>query len=234
MTISPKDRLILALDFPTLEEAKHMSDGLEGVVTQYKIGFELILNGGLTLAEEIMARGDDVFLDMKLLDIPNTVKMAAASAARLGVRYLTVHAYPFAIEAAREGVDSVQGARTEILGVTVMTSVTPAQLSNAGYDKSTEEILISRAQSCAQLGADGLILSARDIATIKPFIGDNLKCITPGVRPASADKGDQHRVMTPQKAIQAGSYALVVGRPITQSKNPKHAAETILSEIELA
>ncbi len=219
-----QERMIIALDFPEISHAKSMIETLGDAGKIYKIGFEMVLSGGLTLAEDLASSGNDVFLDMKLLDIPNTIEKAAAAAARLGVKFLTIHGYPFALEAARKGVDSVPGAKTKILSVTVMTSVSQPQLTAAGYSCTTRELIEKRALQAIDLGIDGLILSAQDIEPLREIVGDQLLFVTPGIRPLEADNGDQMRVMDPKTAMQTGSDYLVIGRPITQHADPRKAA----------
>lgn len=232
MSITAAERLIVALDFADVSKAEATAAELIGTGCSFKIGFETLLSGGLGLAENLIARECSVFLDMKLLDIPNTVEKAAAAAARLGVRFLTVHGYPFALEAARRGIDSVEGARTNLLSVTVMTSVTQDHLQDAGYETDTRELIKKRALQAKDIGADGLILSAQDIAPLREIVGKDVLFVTPGIRPVSSDIGDQARVMDPKTAIRSGSDFLVVGRPITQADDRLEAATHIIADIE--
>jgi orotidine-5'-phosphate decarboxylase len=148
--------------------------------------------------------------------------------ANLGATFLTVHAYPHTMEAANKGR---KGTDTQILGVTVMTSMDDSDLANAGYALNVSDLVIKRANQAKNIGIDGLICSATDIANIRNSIGQALKIITPGIRPSGNDIGDQKRIMTPEKAIQAGADYLVIGRPITNASNPRAAATAIIAEI---
>ncbi len=222
------DRIIVALDFPTVYQAEKMVGTLGDNVGFYKIGMELVYAGGLPLVKSLIAKGKKVFLDLKLHDIPHTVEMATARVADLGATFLTVHAYPQTMEAAHKGR---KGTDTQILGVTVMTSMDDDDLKTAGYAFGTADLVIHRANQAKNTGIDGLICSANDIANIRNSIGQALKIITPGIRPAGSDIGDQKRIMTPASAIAAGADYLVIGRPITNATHPRAAAEAIFAEI---
>ena len=227
-----KDRIIIALDFPHVDAAQALVTTLGDTASFYKIGFEMVLSGGLDFAATLIGEGKNVFLDMKLLDIPNTIEKAAAAAARLGVKFLTVHGYPFALEAARRGVDSVPGAKTEILSVTVMTSVSQSDLTQSGYSRSIEELIEMRARQAVDLGIDGLILSAKDVSFVRDVIGNALTLVTPGIRPKGADAGDQSRVMDPETAMSIGCDYLVIGRPITKNDDPAQAMQDITAMVQ--
>jgi len=229
--IAARDRLIVALDLPTLAEAEAMIARLGDAVSFYKIGMELAYGGGLPLAEKLIAQGKQVFLDLKLHDIPNTVQRAAAQVARMGATFLTVHAYPQTMAAARAGV---AGSGLKILAVTVMTSYDDDDLRMAGYGYGVADLVARRARQAQQAGVDGLILSAEEVAAQRAALGPGMLLVTPGIRPAGADVGDQKRVMTPARAIRLGADHLVVGRPVTQAPDPRAAAEAIVAEIQSA
>ena len=229
--IAARDRLIVALDLPTSAEAEAMIARLGDAVSFYKIGMELAYGGGLPLAEKLVAQGKQVFLDLKLHDIPNTVQRAAAQVARMGATFLTVHAYPQTMKAAKAGV---LGSGLKILAVTVMTSYDDGDLKSAGYAHGVAELVARRAQQAKEAGVDGLILSAEEVAAQRAALGPDMLLVTPGIRPAGADVGDQKRVMTPARAIGLGADHLVVGRPVTQAGDPRAAAEAIVAEIQSA
>lgn len=222
------DKLIVALDLPTPDDAARMVATLGDAVAFYKIGLELVYGGGLPLAERLVGEGKKVFLDLKLHDIPATVERAAAQVARLGATFLTVHAFPQTMRAAKAGVGDSGPA---VLGVTVMTSYDDADLESAGYAIGVRDLVARRADQAVEAGIDGLILSAEEVEAMRRRVGSKLKLVTPGIRPAGAAKGDQKRVMTPASALAAGADHLVVGRPITQAADPRAAAVAILEEM---
>ncbi len=224
----PQDRLIVALDVPTRDDAARLVATLGNRVGFYKIGLELAYGGGLALAERLVGEGKKVFIDVKLHDIPATVERAAANLARLGATFLTVHAFPQTMAAARAGV---AGSGLAILGVTVMTSVDDADLAAAGYALTVRDLVMRRAGQAVAAGIDGLILSAEEVAAMRTHVGPTLRLVTPGIRPAGTAMGDQKRVMTPAAALRAGADHLVVGRPITQAPDPRAAANAILAEM---
>ena len=228
MILEPRERLIVALDVPSLEEARALVARLGDTVAFHKVGYQLAFAGGLVLAQELAGAGKSVFLDLKLHDIGNTVGKGVESVARLGATFLTVHAYPQTMHAA---VDARKGSKLRILGVTVLTSYDDADLAVAGYDFTVPELVAERAAQARDIGVDGLICSAEEAANLKPIIGTGMVLVTPGIRPADTEKGDQKRVMTPSAAIAAGADHLVVGRPILGAPDPKTAAEAILAEI---
>ncbi len=226
--VAPSDRLIVALDVASQEHATQLVDALGESVTFYKIGLELVYGGGLALAERLIENGKKVFLDLKFHDIPATVERAAAQVARLKATYLTVHAFPQTMRAAKLGVgDSGVG----ILGVTVMTSYDDGDLASAGYSVSVRELVARRADQAVEAGIKGLILSAEEVEAMRRRVGSRLRLVTPGIRPAGSANADQKRVMTPAAALLAGADHLVVGRPITQASDPRAAADAIQAEI---
>jgi orotidine-5'-phosphate decarboxylase len=228
--MDPRERLIVALDVPSVEAAKAVVARLGDAVSFYKIGYQLAFAGGLSYAQELAQSGKRVFLDLKLHDIGNTVAAGVKSVSRLGASFLTVHAYPQTIQAAVEARE--QGLR--ILAVTVLTSFNDADLAKAGYSASVGEIVACRAAQARDIGVDGLVCSPEEAANVRRIVGASLTLVTPGIRPAGAGVGDQKRVATPSVAITAGADYLVVGRPILGAENPKAAAEAIVAEIAAA
>jgi orotidine-5'-phosphate decarboxylase len=229
--IDPRERLIVALDLPSVAAAEKLAHELGDAVSFYKIGYQLGYAGGFDFADDLIAAGKQVFLDLKLHDIGNTVGKGVESVAKLGATFLTVHAYPQTMHAA---VDARKGSGLRILGVTVLTSYDDADLAAAGYDFTVPELVAERAAQARDVGVDGLVCSAEEAANLKPIISTGMVLVTPGIRPADAEKGDQKRVMTPRAAIAAGADHLVVGRPILAAPDPKAAAEAILAEIASA
>ena len=176
-----------------------------------------------------MIRADKkVFVDLKLHDIGNTVAKGVESVAKLGATFLTVHAYPQTMHAA---VDARKGSGLRILAVTVLTSYDDADLAAAGYDFTVPELVAERAAQARDIGVDGLVCSAEEAARLRGIASAGMVLVTPGIRPAGADKGDQKRIMTPAAAIAAGADYLVVGRPVLEAPDPKAAADAIVKEI---
>lgn len=226
------DRLIVALDVPSPDDARALIDKIGGHAGVFKIGLELLYNGGMELARELAKQGRKVFIDAKLLDIPHTVERATANIADAGATFLTVHGHDIkTMEAAMRG----RGFHDlKLLAVTVLTSLDKADLEQQGSAMAPDELVLHRAKLRRDAGFDGIIASGQEAAAVRKAIPEDFLIITPGIRPAGADAGDQARVMTPAKAIAAGADYLVVGRPITQSKDPGAAAAAIVEEIEAA
>src|SRR3954462_949422 len=201
-TIAPKDRLIVALDLPGVAEAEAMIARLGDSVTFYKIGYQLTYAGGLPLAAQLAKSGKKVFLDLKLHDIGNTVARGVESVARLSATFLTVHAYPQTMKAAVEGR---AGSDLKILAVTVLTSYDDDDMHAAGYRLGVSDMVAARAQQAQVLGVDGIVCSPEESANLRKIVGRQMQLVTPGVRPASSAVGDQKRIMTPGRAIAAGS-----------------------------
>ena len=216
--LQPRDRLIVALDISDASDARRLVEKLGDSVVFYKIGMELAYGGGLPLVSELAAAGKQVFLDLKLHDIPNTVERATTQAAKLGARFLTVHAYPQTMRAAVAGA---KGSGMQILAVTVLTSYDDADLSEAVYRFGVIETVRRRAEQALELGVDGLVASAAEAAMVRQTVGPDLALVTPGIRPAGGAVGDQKRVATPAEAIRNGADYLVVGRPVTQAADPR-------------
>jgi orotidine-5'-phosphate decarboxylase len=229
--LTPRDRLIVALDIPDVDEARRLVETLGETVVFYKIGMELAYGGGLPLVSELAAAGKHVFLDLKLHDIPNTVERTTAQAAKLGATFLTVHAYPQTMRAAVAGA---RGSGLQILAVTVLTSYNDADLSEAVYRFGVVETVRRRAEQALELGVDGLVASPAEAAMARETVGAGLAIVTPGIRPAGGAVGDQKRVATPAEAIRNGADYLVIGRPVTQAPDPRAAAAAVVAEIEAA
>jgi orotidine-5'-phosphate decarboxylase len=226
--IDPRDRLIVALDLSTVAAADAMVTRLGDAVSFYKIGYQLAFAGGLSFAEELVRAGKQVFLDLKLHDIGNTVAKGVESVARLGATFLTVHAYPQTMKAAADG----RGASNlRLLAVTVLTSYDDADLAAAGYDFTVAELVAERAAQAHDMRIDGLVCSAAEAASLRKLVGHTMTLVTPGIRPAGADSGDQKRIMTPAAAVAAGADYLVVGRPVVDASDPTAAAQAIVAEI---
>ena len=231
MTLDARERLIVALDLPSVQAAESMVSRLGESVLFYKIGYQLAFAGGLPFAAGLIAAGKQVFLDLKLHDIGNTVEKGVEIVAQLGATFLTVHAYPQTMKAAVAGK---RGSALRILAVTVLTSYDDADLAAAGYDMSVPELAAARAQQERDTGIDGLVCSAEEAASLRDIAGPGMVLVTPGIRPAGSASGDQKRIMTPARAIEAGADYLVVGRPVVEAADPKKAAEAIVAEIEQA
>jgi orotidine-5'-phosphate decarboxylase len=227
----PRDRMIVALDLPDVASAEAMVFALGDAATFYKIGMQLVFAGGLGLVGDLLASGKRVFLDMKLLDIDNTVESAVRSIAGLGVTLTTIHAYPTAMRAAVSGRgESGPG----LLGVTVLTSLDDADLRAAGYAETAAALVARRAADAKAAGMDGLVCSPLEAASVREAAGPDLLIVTPGVRPSGAAAGDQKRAATPAAAIAAGADYLVVGRPVTSAVDPRAAAAAVVAEISAA
>ncbi len=229
--IDPRDRLIVALDLPSVSAAAAMVDKLGSAVTFYKIGYQLAFAGGLAFAQELVRADKQVFLDLKLHDIGSTVGKGVESITRVGASFLTVHAYPQTMQAA---VDARHGSSLKILAVTVLTSYDDADVARAGYGLGVAALAERRARQARELGIDGLVCSAEEAGGLRAVAGPDMLLVTPGIRPAGADSGDQKRIMTPAAAIRAGSDYLVVGRPIAGVVDPKAAADAIVREVTQA
>lgn len=231
LTIPARDRLIVALDLPSVAEAEAMVARLGPEVTFYKVGLQMIFTGGIDFARRLVGEGKQVFLDAKLLDIDNTVAGAVESIAPLGLTFLTIHAYPKAMRAA---VAARGDARLKLLGVTVLTSMDAADLDAAGYAGAPDVLVAARAADARAAGMDGVVASPAEAAAVRAIVGPDMALLTPGVRPAGTASGDQKRVATPAATIAAGADYLVVGRPVTTAADPRAAAAAIVAEIETA
>jgi orotidine-5'-phosphate decarboxylase len=229
--IAARDRVIVALDLADVEAAEKTIWTLGDSIGFYKIGYELVMAGGLNLAEDLVQGGKKVFLDMKLHDIGNTVMHATKRAAKLGATFLTVHAFPQTMRAAVEGRGE---SDLGVLAVTVLTSWDDGDLKDAGYSATVPELVARRAAQAEAIGTDGLVCSPAEAKELRQRLGAKMLLVTPGIRPAGSEKGDQKRIMTPGDAIKAGVDYMVIGRPIVAAEDPKAAAEKIVEEIETA
>jgi len=228
----PRDRLIVALDVPNVEQAKVLIDTLGDRVGVYKIGLELLFSGGFKLAQELARDGRTIFLDAKLLDIEATVERATAAIARSGAAFLTVHALDAkTLDAAVRGRAST---KLKLLGVTVLTNLERDDLKEQGVDRDPQELAIYRAMLAQEAGFDGVVASGQEAAALRQALGPGMLIVTPGIRPQGSDTQDQARAVTPRSAIEAGADYLVVGRPITRAPDPRAAAEAIVGEIAAA
>ncbi len=227
--MSPPERLIIALDTPSIEEARRLVERIGDAGIFYKIGMELAYAGGLPLVERLTGEGKQIFLDLKLHDIPNTVERATAQVARLGATFLTVHAYPQTMKAALAGA---AGTPLSLLAVTVLTSMNDKDLVEAGYGSGVETTVVHRARQARSRGMHGLVLSPHELGMVRAAIGPQMRLVTPGIRPQGSGAGDQKRVMTPSQAIAAGADHIVVGRPVTEAEDPRQAVLAITAEIE--
>ena len=226
-----EERLIVALDVPSIAEARAVADELRGVVKFFKIGLQLFPLGGVELARELIARGDKLFLDFKFYDIGETVRNAVTSAASIGAQFLTVHGDREILSAAVAGRGK---ADLKILCVTVLTSLDQAALDEMGYHGGVEQLVLQRALAAKDAGCDGVIASAQEAAKLRAALGPDMLIVTPGIRPAGGDANDQKRVMTPADAINAGADYLVIGRPIVKAPDRRKAALAILQEMRNA
>jgi len=231
LALDARERLIVALDLPSVDAAEKMVARLGESVLFYKIGYQLVFAGGLPFAAGLIAAGKQVFLDLKLHDIGNTVEQGVASVAQLGATFLTVHAYPQTMKAAVAGK---RGSTLRILAVTVLTSYDDADLAAAGYELSVPELAAARAAQARDTGVDGLVCSAEEATNLRKIVGPGMALVTPGIRPMGSATGDQKRVMGPARAIRCGADYLVVGRPVLEAADPRKAADAIVAEVEQA
>jgi orotidine-5'-phosphate decarboxylase len=230
-----KDCLIVALDVSSANAALALADRLEGQCSWFKVGLELYIAAGPAIVEKLVSRGHSIFLDLKLHDIPNTVAAAVRSTASLGVRMLTIHAAggPAMLAAAREAAIGT-ATPPQLLAVTVLTSMDQGQITAIGVPRSVQEQVALLARMGMEAGIRGFVCSPQEVAALRALTGASGVLVTPGIRPAGADKGDQQRIATPTEALRQGASYLVVGRPITQAIDPAKAAEAILKEISAA
>lgn len=232
MAAAGRDRLIVALDVADLEEARGLVARIGDSVTFYKIGLELVMNGGLEFVRELKDSGRRVFLDVKLLDIATTVERATANAARSGADLMTIHAIDSAtVRAAAAGA---AGTQLKVLGVTVLTSLGPEDLSEQGIAETPVDLVVRRAALAHAAGCHGVIASGQEAGAVRRATSSSFVIVTPGIRLPQDDAGDQARVATPDTAIRDGADYLVVGRPITRAGDPKAAAEAFAARIASA
>ena len=229
--IDPK--VIVALDFDTADETLALVDQLKPTMCRLKIGKQIFTREGPQLVKSLIAKGYDVFLDLKFHDIPNTVAAACAAAAELGVWMINVHAQggPSMMRAAREAINQC-AHKPLLIGVTILTSLNTDEIRAVGLHGSTEDNVMRLAKLAQESGLDGVVCSPLEVLSLRDQLNSNFKLVTPGIRPAGSSKDDQKRVMTPKTALAAGSDYIVIGRPITQSKHPLAALQSILNEIK--
>lgn len=226
------DKLIVALDLPSYDEARALVDHLGDEVSFYKIGLELLFVGGLDLASELKNEGKRIFLDMKLLDIGNTVERAVATAAKLGVDFLTVHGHDTKTLAA--AVKGRGNSKLKLLAVTVLTSLDGKDLSEQGTDMAPADLVLQRARLAKAAGFDGVIASGQEAAKVRAATGPDFLIVTPGIRLPGGEAGDQTRITTPEQALRDGANHLVVGRPISAAADPREAAKVFFEHIARA
>ncbi|MEC0090144.1 orotidine-5'-phosphate decarboxylase [Paenibacillus macquariensis] len=232
-------RLIVALDYPDATQASALVEQLQGIPCYMKVGMQLFYAAGPDFVRDLKAKGYSVFLDLKMHDIPNTVKGGAESITRLGVDMFNVHAAGGTqmMQAAYEGMNNALASDTSltkpiIIAVTQLTSTSQAVLNEQiGVQGSIEDAVVRYAKLTASAGLDGVVASAQEVPSIGKACGKDFITVTPGIRPAGSHIGDQSRVLTPGEAIQQGSHYIVVGRPITAASNPREAAEQIIKEM---
>jgi len=214
-------RLIIALDFPTAEQALAFVKPLDPQHCKLKVGFELFVAAGRDFVRTLVQQGFAVFLDLKFHDIPNTVASACKAAAQLGVWMINVHASGGAkmMQAAQQALQGFENP-PKLIAVTVLTSMDKAQLSGTGVNADPDQQVLHLARLAADSGLDGVVCSAQEAGLLRKALGDDFLLVTPGIRPEGSDQGDQSRVMTPAQARDAGVSYVVVGRPITQAADP--------------
>ena len=226
-----RGKLIVALDLPSGREALEIVDRLEGSCRWFKVGMELFYAEGREIVETLKQRGFEVFLDLKLHDIPNTVAGAVRSLEALGASLLTVHTGggEAMMAAAR---DAARSSTLKLLGVTVLTSMDAVQLQGVGIRDSPAEQVLRLGRLAIEAGMDGLVCSAEETRVLRQVLGAETLLVVPGIRPAGSAAGDQRRVAAPSDALNRGASMLVVGRPITQASDPAAAANAILAEMD--
>ncbi len=231
--LSPKERLIVALDVPSAAAAQKLVQSIGDAAVFYKVGLQLFTAEGPTFVRQLVSSGKKVFLDLKLHEIPNSAAGAVKSAARLGVDMVTVHASggPNMMKAAAEAAASAQKPPM-ILAVTVLTSLTDEELGEVGQGADPKAQAVRLAKLAQQAGCGGIVASAHELANLRQTIGSDMQIVVPGIRPLGSDRHDQSRTATPTEAIRAGANFLVVGRPISASTAPAAAANAIVREIE--
>lgn len=229
--IAARDRLILALDVPSSVEADRLLDHVHDQIGFVKIGLELYTAAGPDMVKRVIDRGKRVFLDLKFLDIEETVRRATTRVAAMGVEFLTVHANRKALAAAVQGRGN---SSLKLLAVTVLTNFDSQDLRDMGIQHSVQELVSARALLASEVGCDGVVASGEEAGVLRPKVGPRFLIVTPGVRPAGKGVDDHARVTTPTQTIAAGADYLVIGRPIRDAADPAAAAAAILSEMQAA
>ncbi|MCP5276999.1 MAG: orotidine-5'-phosphate decarboxylase [Thiobacillus sp.] len=225
--------IIVALDYPDAASARAFVARVRPEACRFKVGKELFVAAGPGFVSELVEQGFSVFLDLKFHDIPNTVAQACKAAARLGVWMMNVHASggPRMLAAAREALESGTGERPLLIAVTVLTSMGEEELLAIGVQSAPEDQVVRLARLTQEAGLDGVVCSAREAPRLRRELGRDFALVTPGIRPAGAEAGDQTRILTPGQALAAGADYLVIGRPITQAADPLAALASISREI---
>jgi len=228
------NRVIVALDYADQQDALAMAERLDPSRCRVKVGKELFTRSGPAVVEALHSKGFEVFLDLKFHDIPNTTAKAVRAAAEMGVWMVNVHASGGRrmMETAREELEQVNGSNTLLIAVTVLTSMEQADLADIGLNIEPLEHVKRLAQLTERSGLHGVVCSAQEVAPLRETIGKDFKLVTPGIRPADAEVGDQKRIMTPADALTAGSDYLVIGRPITRAASPVDALQRIETEVQ--
>ena len=231
--MSEKYPIIVALDFPASGPALSLAEQLDPPLCRVKVGKELFTREGPVLVKALVNAGFDVFLDLKFHDIPNTVAAAVAAAAELGVWMVNVHASggPRMMEAARTALDPLGADAPLLTAVTVLTSMEQPELMQVGVTRALEEQVSELAVLAEKCGMDGVVCSARETSMLRKLVDSGFCLVTPGIRPADSEQGDQRRVATPAQAIANGSDYLVIGRPITRADSPLDALKQIAAEL---
>jgi orotidine-5'-phosphate decarboxylase len=226
-------RIIVALDYDSRQAAQSLVDRLDPARCKLKVGKELFVAAGPDYVAALVDCGYDVFLDLKFHDIPNTVAAACRAAAHLGVWMMNVHALGgrAMLEAAREALDSTS-SRPKLIAVTLLTSMQDADLAELGISGNAQQTVLRLARLVQNCGLDGVVCSAREASVLRHEHGKDFLLVTPGIRPAQAERGDQARIATPLEAIQGGASYLVIGRPITQARDPLAALAAVQQEID--
>jgi len=230
-TTNPKDRLAIALDFPDALQAFDLVNRLDDTCQWFKVGMELYYAAGNSFVQQLRDRGFNVFLDLKLHDIPNTVAGAVRSATHAGASLLTVHASGGAAMLSAAAEAAATPGAPKLLAVTVLTSMDAYELSGIGVTGTPAQQVLRLAKLAKAAGIDGMVCSAEEVSTLRTEMGPQTMLVIPGIRPAGSATGDQKRIATPATAIAQGASMLVVGRPITQAADPAAAARAILEEI---
>lgn len=228
-TALPAPELIVGLDVPDLKRAEQLVSTLGDAVDFYKIGYQLVFCGGLSFAQELVASGKKVFLDLKLLDIEQTVFSAVEAAVKLGVSMLTIHAYPHAMRAA---VKAAHGSSLCLLGVTVLTCMEEEALLETGYHQKPQELVLKRAMAAQKIGMGGVVCSAQEGKQLRSHIGTKMLLVAPGIRLKNGDWGDQKRVCSPLEAKQAGVSHIVMARPIVEALDPHAVVAEVLQQLQ--
>lgn len=237
--VNGKEKLIVAVDTNDFNKAKNLIDSLENSVDVFKVGLEQYISTKGKTIDYLREKGKKVFLDLKFHDIPNTMQSAIRAAVRDNIWLMTIHVSDMegmkqCALAAKEEAEKLGVEKPIIVGVTVLTSLSDKDLQDIGCNMTTQELAIKRAKLAKDAGLDGVVCSAKEVDKIVDVCGEDFVTVCPGIRPKESDLGDQKRIVTPKDAINKGAHYLVVGRPITKSKNPNIAAKNIIEEIENA